>query len=112
MFCATAGFGYILNDWLDRERDANHPQKCRRPIPAGELKGKDLLLLVALLIFAIFFFFFYFLPDINLSICLLAYLILTLAYSFGLKNIACFEIYLIATFFVIRVLAGGLGANR
>lgn len=56
MFCATASFGYLLNDWLDRKRDANHPQKCRRPIPAGKFNNKDLLLLGAFLIFLIFFF--------------------------------------------------------
>lgn len=111
MFCATASFGYLLNDWLDRKRDANHPQKCRRPIPAGKFNNKDLLLLGAFLIFLIFFLSFYFRPDTNLSICLVVYLLLSLAYSFRLKNIACFEIYLIATFFVIRVLAGGLATG-
>jgi len=111
MFCATASLGYVLNDWLDRKRDVNHPQKCQRPVPSGRVKKKDLLLLVALLISAILFLFFLFLPNMNLSMCLLAYLILSLAYSSGLKNIACFEIYLIAAFFVIRVLAGGLATG-
>ncbi|HEC32492.1 MAG TPA: hypothetical protein ENI41_08370, partial [Deltaproteobacteria bacterium] len=37
MFCATASLGYVLNDWIDRKQDAQHPTKCNRPIPSGDL---------------------------------------------------------------------------
>ena len=107
MFCATASLGYVLNDWIDRKQDAQHPNKCNRPIPSGELGLKDVVLMSALLLSVIFFFSFNFLPNLKLSLCLLAYILMTLAYSLGLKRVPCLEIFLIAFFFVLRVLAGG-----
>ncbi len=111
MFCATASLGYVLNDWIDREQDAQHPHKCNRPIPSGRLEKKDVVLLGLLLLSVIFFFSFNFLPNLKLSLCLLAYIIMTLAYSLGLKKIPCLEIFLIAFFFVLRVLAGGFATG-
>ena len=111
MFCATASLGYVLNDWIDRKQDAQHPGKCNRPIPSGKLGKRDVILLGALLTSTIFFFSFNFLPNLKLSLCLLAYIIMTLAYSLGLKRIPCLEIFLIAFFFVLRVLAGGLATG-
>ena len=111
MFCATASLGYVLNDWIDRKQDAQHPTKCNRPIPSGDLGFRDILLLGALLLSVIFFFSFNFLPNLKLSLCLFAYIIMTLAYSLGLKKIACLEIFLIAFFFVLRVLAGGFATG-
>ncbi len=107
MFCATASLGYVLNDWIDRNQDAQHPGKCNRPLPSGKLGLRDVIFLSALLISVIFFFSFNFLPNLKLSLCLLAYIIMTLAYSLGLKRVPCLEIFLIAFFFVLRVLAGG-----
>ncbi len=111
MFCATASLGYVLNDWIDRNEDAQHPKKCSRPIPSGRLKSGDVILLASLLLSTVFFFSFNFLPNVKLSVCLLGYIVMTLAYSFGLKKIPCLEIFLIASFFVLRVLAGGLATG-
>jgi len=111
MFCATASLGYVLNDWIDRKQDAQHPTKCNRPIPSGELGLTDILLLGALLLSVIFFFSFNFLPNLKLSLCLFTYIIMTLAYSLGLKKVPCLEIFLIAFFFVLRVLAGGFATG-
>ena len=36
-FSLVASSGYILNDYLDREADRNHPKKRFRPIASGAL---------------------------------------------------------------------------
>jgi 4-hydroxybenzoate polyprenyltransferase len=41
--CVISGCAYILNDILDRRRDAGHPGKKKRPISAGLLSPRDAL---------------------------------------------------------------------
>jgi 4-hydroxybenzoate polyprenyltransferase len=36
-FCAASSAIYVLNDVLDRERDAQHPIKSRRPLVSGAI---------------------------------------------------------------------------
>src|SRR4051812_11782061 len=38
-FSFAASGIYILNDWLDREKDRLHPEKKLRPIAAGLING-------------------------------------------------------------------------
>src|SRR5229473_2843236 len=39
-FCLIAGGVYLLNDWLDRDKDRLHPEKRNRPIAAGLISGR------------------------------------------------------------------------
>ena len=36
-FCMVSSAGYLYNDSRDREADAKHPRKCKRPIASGRL---------------------------------------------------------------------------
>ena len=36
-FCLGASAVYLINDVLDVENDRRHPEKCKRPIAAGEV---------------------------------------------------------------------------
>ena len=38
--CAVSSAGYLLNDWLDRESDRQHPSKRHRPLASGELSER------------------------------------------------------------------------
>ena len=95
---------YVINDILDSKSDKLHPTKRFRPIASGSLpvtlafSEAMVLALGSLLISAplnaLFFF------------TILAYLLLQLFYSLGLKNIAIVDILIIATGFIMRVYAG------
>jgi decaprenyl-phosphate phosphoribosyltransferase len=111
IFCAVASLGYILNDWMDRDQDSCHPEKCKRPIPTGRLTRRDLLLLVALLGSVTVLLSVEFAANPSLIACILSYLALTTIYSLGLKNIESLEIFMVACFFVLRVMAGGLATG-
>jgi len=111
IFCAVASLGYILNDWMDRGQDACHPEKCKRPIPSGKLKPEDLVLLAALLGSVSVLLSAEFIANPGLIACILSYLALTTIYSLGLKNIESLEIFMVASFFVLRVMAGGIATG-
>lgn len=107
IFSLVSGLGYVLNDWMDRKNDAYHPDKKKRPFCKGALNGYHALFfcciilgIIALCLIVLDFpnEFFYF---------LLTYAGLTTLYSIYLKHIVILEIFVVASGFVIRVLAGG-----
>tara|TARA_B100001250_G_C19803016_1_gene791977 strand:- start:1579 stop:2502 length:924 start_codon:yes stop_codon:yes gene_type:complete len=46
----VASSNYLINEWLDRENDAKHPDKKHRPAVSGKIKFKFVLTLYFLLI--------------------------------------------------------------
>lgn len=103
-FCALSGAVYAFNDVRDVAADRQHPTKQFRPIAAGLLSERGALVWSAILAAG------------ALASCLAlswqlaafaaAYLAQNLAYSLGLKKIAFLDVGLIATGFLLRVLAG------
>lgn len=47
--CLLASANYVINEWLDRHRDAEHPLKCERPAVRYDLKPGFLYALYVLL---------------------------------------------------------------
>ena len=105
-FCLASSATYIFNDILDVDRDAHHPRKSRRPIPSGQI-GKTLATVyaVAILGAAVVLGALVSKPFLLL---LLAYLVVSAAYSLGLKSQPIVDIFCIATGFVLRLQAGGV----
>ncbi len=103
-FCALSGAVYAFNDVRDVEGDRAHPTKRRRPIASGVLAERTALIWAGLLAVG------------ALAGCLAlrwqlaalaaAYLAQNVLYSVGLKRIAFVDIALIASGFLLRVLAG------
>lgn len=95
---------YIFNDILDAPADRLHPTKRFRPVASGALPVvlafiecaalAVLSLIISAPLSPLFFF------------TVIAYLLLQLFYSLGLKNIAIVDILIIATGFIMRVYAG------
>ncbi|MCE7699156.1 MAG: decaprenyl-phosphate phosphoribosyltransferase [Methanobacterium paludis] len=104
VFCLLSGSMYIINDYLDIDKDRNHPKKCKRPLASGRLKASHALF------FSTFFIItalgLAYLVNISLFIVSLGFFSLILIYSLFLKKISIVDILVISTGFVLRAVAG------
>lgn len=103
-FSLMASAIYVLNDILDRHKDALHPKKRHRPLPTGRVSvatGWALFVIILLLAVGILTF----LPHECMMIAAI-YVLQNIAYSAGLKRVAVLDVMLIAVGFVLRVLMG------
>ena len=111
-FCALSGAAYLLNDWLDIERDRLHPVKQYRPLAAGRISPRaagamfaGLLIVAALLAWAIAVLE----PAARwFGVAGAAYFALTVSYSLRLKHEVVIDVLSLALGFVVRVVAGCL----
>ena len=104
LYSAAASSVYLGNDVLDVEADRKHPVKRFRPIASGALPiplaaGAAVVLAVGAVGFSA-------LIASGLAAVILAYLVMNTLYSWRLKRIAYVDVAVIATGFVLRVLAG------
>ncbi len=103
-FCALSGAVYAFNDVRDAAADRLHPTKRHRPIAAGELSERAAITWSAVL--AIGALAGCLLIDWRLAAFAAAYLIQNVAYTLKLKQIAFVDVTMIASGFILRVLAG------
>ena len=106
-FSCCASLVYVMNDICDVEKDRQHEKKRFRPIASGEVSVRAAVFLAicsgicseVLLYFA---------GGIRsgANVCLIIYLCLNVAYSFGLKNKPIIDVMILASGFVLRVLYG------
>ncbi len=106
LFCILSGAAYILNDIQDLEEDKIHPIKSKRPLASGRLKKNHALFACIFLVF-LGLIGAYFL-NLYFFIVLVVYFILQIAYSSWLKHVVIIDVFLIATGFFLRVIAGAL----
>ncbi len=104
-FSVAASCSYIINDIRDIEADRNHEVKKGRVLAKGNVSVERAFKLAMLLcIIAL-------LASLAVSkwfwLYLIAYLIISLSYTFFLKDIVILDIFVISFGFLIRVLAGG-----
>ncbi len=109
LFCVASSATYILNDIRDVEQDRKHPKKCKiRPLASGIVEFPQAVsLLIAL--YGILIAGYFFEPGVIYII--LAYLLLNIAYTFGLKHQPVIDIFIIAIGFVLRVYAGAVAIS-
>ena len=107
-FCCISSLVYILNDWRDRASDALHPAKYRRPLASGAVSVPAALVLASLLLIAGIW-----LAAGNrvLLVLLGLYVALNLAYSWRLKHVPVVDVSIIASGFMLRLLAGTLAVG-
>ncbi len=108
-FSFTASAVYILNDYRDVESDRQHPSKKNRPLASGRV-SLNLALLTGLLLLLSGFVGAWFLSPRFFGL-LAFYFLMNVGYTFGLKHIAVLDTVIIATGFVIRIMAGGAVAD-
>ena len=104
LFCLISGVTYTINDLLDIEADRLHPQKQNRPIASGRLsKNQAIAFSIFLLLLSLVG---GYLLSPRLALIFAAYMLLMLAYSLWLKKVMILDVLVIASGFVLRVLAG------
>ncbi len=104
-FCLASSATYVFNDIIDCENDAEHPVKCRRPLPAGAVSktsasifGISLLVVSVLLGYSV---------SSTFLLLLASYLAVSLFYSLKLKHEPIVDIFCISAGFLFRLEAGG-----
>lgn len=106
IFSFIASSIYIINDYVDIEKDKKHPEKKNRPLASGVIpKNNALILFLLLLIISVVLCFF--LGTLKVGILVAIYFFMNIAYSFKLKQIAILDVMIIAFGFLLRVLVGG-----
>ncbi len=110
-FSFMASVVYIINDIKDVEKDRLHPIKKNRPIASGNVSKAEGIIL-AIILFVISIVINAFISTSTLSyVILLGYLIMNIAYSFGLKNVPIIDILILSIGFLLRVFYGAIIIN-
>jgi 4-hydroxybenzoate polyprenyltransferase len=104
IFCLVASLVYIINDLVDLEADRAHPRKRNRPLASGSLPMQLARLSIVVISLIAFPLAFYLSPAF--AFLLLVYLGLNLAYSNWLKHFPIIDVFILASFYVLRVVAG------
>lgn len=123
-FCLVSSTIYLLNDVLDLEQDRQHPTKRNRPLASGRLPVSwaiaaiVVLLLICVGLTAAMFTIPIGMPhdiyaeyggaNLLFVLTIVTYLILMVLYSLRLKHVVLIDVFIIASGFVLRILAGAV----
>ncbi len=109
LFCLVSGAVYLLNDILDRSRDAAHPVKRDRPVASGRLGIASAAVCSAVVAAGALA------ASWSLgwafTAAALSYLVVQMLYSTLLKHVVILDVFALASGFVIRVVAGAVALS-
>ncbi|MET7935122.1 decaprenyl-phosphate phosphoribosyltransferase [Streptomyces sp. NPDC005322] len=107
LFTAAASAVYLINDARDAEADRAHPDKCRRPVAAGQVPVPVAYAMGAVLALLA--------PAGAALLCnpataalIAAYVVMQLAYCLRLKQVLVVDLVVVTTGFLMRAMVGGL----
>jgi 4-hydroxybenzoate polyprenyltransferase len=108
-FCMVASGVYAFNDLRDRDADRVHPRKRHRPVASGAVApglaaGYAAALVAAGLALG-------WSVSMAAGLILAGYVGLNVAYTLGLKHVAILDVFIIASGFMLRILAGTVGVG-
>lgn len=104
LFSLAASGIYVFNDYHDIAEDRDHPIKKNRPLATGVVsKNNSIILILAFISIAMIGSMYI---SHTFTLVLTIYIILNIAYTFGLKHISILDIAIIAIGFVLRIYAG------
>jgi len=123
-FCLASSSIYLLNDLLDLENDRQHPVKRNRPLASGNLPTSWAIVAMGVLVLACaaLTLLLFFIPmdgqadifaslgggSLLFAITITGYLVLMVLYSVRLKHVVLLDVFIIASGFVLRILAGAV----
>lgn len=106
-FCLLASAVYVMNDMIDHQQDRLHPKKRLRPLAAGTVSMRAATLLAVACLGA---------GGVvawrlagETPWIFVAYVALNIGYNLGLKHVVILDVFIIASGFMLRILAGTLG---
>ena len=108
-FSAVASAVYLMNDVIDREADRRHPRKRNRPVAAGSISPPSAM--TASVILAVAGLGIGALTRPGVVLVLAAYLVLNMLYGTWLKHMVIVDVFAIAAFFLLRLLAGSAAVS-
>jgi 4-hydroxybenzoate polyprenyltransferase len=103
--CMAGSAVYAFNDAQDAERDRRHPEKRDRPVAAGRLSVRTARLWFGALALA----------SLGLGVgtghaaaplVIAGYILLNVGYSLGGKHVPLLDVFLLASYYVLRVTLG------
>ena len=108
-FCLAASGIYALNDVFDRAADRIHPVKRLRPIASGVISPLAGRVAGTALVVAGWALAYFVTPPAALFIGI--YAVLNVAYTMWLKRVVVLDVFVIASFFILRLLAGAAAVS-
>jgi len=109
LFGLCASSIYIVNDLLDLHSDRAHPWKSKRPFASGRASIPDGLLISGLLAVSTVALGFWL--NVQFGLVLILYILTTMLYSVYLKRVVLLDIFVLSSFYVIRIWAGAVAAS-
>lgn len=105
LFILGSSLVYVLNDFVDRQKDRINRFKKNRPLASKKITTRSAFIIFFFLISLIIFISNNYISD-KVILLLISYFIINVFYSFYLKKIFILDIFTVALGYVIRVLAG------
>jgi 4-hydroxybenzoate polyprenyltransferase len=106
LFCLCASVIYVVNDLRDIEADRLHMRKKKRPLASGDVSRRQAMGFACILIAAIIAIGYCTAFDNLFWLFFGLYAGFSLCYSFGLKQVTLLELFIVASGYVLRLLAG------
>jgi len=103
-FCLLASGIYAWNDVGDRAQDRAHPTKRQRPVASGAISVRAATLAGLVLVLTALAGGWVVAPAY--AVVLVSYLLLNVLYTLQLKTVVILDVFSIAAFFILRLLAG------
>lgn len=107
-FSLLASAVYVINDWIDLEKDRLHPQKRNRPLASGAVSKREAAVLAGIAAAGSIVLTVLLIDELYFAYILLFYFALNVLYSLKLKKISIVDIVVIAIGFLLRICAGGV----
>ncbi len=123
VFCLASSSIYLFNDLLDLERDRQHPIKSKRPLASGDLPISWAIVTIGILILSCagLILFLFSIPtqqidvfaslggaNVLFALTVATYLLLMVLYSVRFKHVVLLDVFIIASGFILRILAGAV----
>jgi 4-hydroxybenzoate polyprenyltransferase len=105
--CSSAA--YVTNDLLDLDADRHHPTKKHRAFAAGKLSLKTGMIALPILCLTGFLLGWFLSPRFAAILGL--YFASTLAYSFVLKRLLLIDVFVLASLYTLRIMAGAAATH-